>query len=44
MIRNEKKGMTNGGPSCGGKSVNPTSLELKLRLPIKLPRTGTLIG
>ena len=42
MIRNAKNGMSTGGRSCGGKSVKPTSLEVKLMLPIRLPRTGTL--
>ena len=33
-----------GGRSCGEKSVNPTSLEVKLMLPIRLPRTGIEIA
>ena len=37
-------GMITGGRSWGGKSVKPTSLEVKLMLAIKLPRTGTLIS
>jgi hypothetical protein len=32
MIRNVKNGMTTGGRSWGGKSVKPTSLEVKLML------------
>ena len=44
MIRKVKNGMTTGGRSWGGKSVKPTSFEVKLILPIKLPRTGILIS
>jgi len=33
-----------GGRSWGGKSVKSTSFEVKLMLPIKLPRTGILIS
>src|ERR1700682_1460478 len=42
MILNVKNGIITGGRSGGGKSVNPTSLEVKLMLPIRLPRTGIL--
>jgi hypothetical protein len=41
MIRKVKNGMSTGGRSCGGKSVNPTSLEVKLS-PIRLPENGDL--
>jgi hypothetical protein len=43
MILKAKKGITIGGRSARGKSVSPTSFECRLRLPIKLPRTGILI-
>ena len=43
MILKAKNGMTTGGLFCGGKSVNPNSLDVKLKLPIKLPRTGIAI-
>ena len=43
MILNVKNGMSTGGRSCGGKSVNPASLDVKLMLPIRLPRTGIAI-
>ena len=43
MILNVKNGMITGGRSCGGKSVNPTSLDVKLMLPMRLPRTGIAI-
>jgi hypothetical protein len=44
MIRKVKNGMSTGGRSCGGKLVNPTSFEVRLMLPIMLPRTGILIS
>src|SRR5258708_2500343 len=44
MIRKAKNGMSTGGRSWGGKSVNPTSLEVKLMLAIRLPRTGIEIA
>src|SRR6516165_8950689 len=33
-----------GGRSCTGKSASPTSFEVKLMLPMRLPRMGTLIA
>ena len=36
MIRNVKNGINTGGLWSAGKSVSPTSLELRLMLPIKL--------
>src|SRR5260370_39566011 len=44
MIRNAKNGMSTGGRSWGGKLVRPTSLEVKLKLAIRLPSTGTVIA
>src|SRR6266849_1603845 len=39
MMRKVKNGMSTGGRSCRGKLVKPTSLESRLTLPIRLPRT-----
>ena len=44
MIRKAKNGMSTGGRSDRGKSVRPTSLDVKLMLPIRLPRIGILIS
>src|ERR1700736_6657253 len=44
MMRKVKNGISSGGQSCRGKLVTPTSLEQKLILPIRLPRTGIEIA